>query len=140
MTGLDDVQHLKSADPSGMLGMVAGLPDQLARAERACQALQQSAGAPRRAGPRSVVVCGMGGGKRVKKLLNGNGLRGLRHGRLDRDRRRNTIVGGGRHHQRRRLHRYDGLRHGRAHGRLRHVQRTGLAATEQDGTDSEREK
>jgi len=61
VTGLDDVQHLKLADPSGMLAMVAGLPDQLARAAAARDALRQSAGPVHGGGFRSVLVCGMGG-------------------------------------------------------------------------------
>lgn len=61
MTELDSMQAMQAADPSGMLAMVAGLPDQLARAAAARDALRASAGPAGGRGPRSVVVCGMGG-------------------------------------------------------------------------------
>lgn len=61
MTGLDDVQQMNGSDPSGMLAMIAGLPEQIARAAEARAALHQHAGAAQPRARRAVLVCGMGG-------------------------------------------------------------------------------
>jgi len=56
---LDDSVALASADPGGMLRMVAGLPAQLARAASVRDGFAAERGAPARS--RAVLVCGMGG-------------------------------------------------------------------------------
>jgi glucose/mannose-6-phosphate isomerase len=54
---LDDLEHLRVTDPSGMLGHIDSLPGQLA----AAWDLGQSLPLPAREGIRQVLVCGMGG-------------------------------------------------------------------------------
>jgi len=54
---LDDAGALRGRDPGGMLGQVAGLPAQVARAPQ----VQATLPAVARGAPRPVLVCGMGG-------------------------------------------------------------------------------
>ncbi len=61
MNNLDDSGALAAADPGGMIGMVAGLPEQLARGAVVRSALGASAGPVAAPVSRPVLVCGMGG-------------------------------------------------------------------------------
>ena len=61
MNNLDDPRAIVAADPGGMIGMVAGLPEQLARGAAVRSALAAAAGPPATSASRPVLVCGMGG-------------------------------------------------------------------------------